>query len=444
MSIRKVAPSFLIFLILFVFGCGYGNDDRGKTSIFISGTVDVGEIEGNINGPVLLEVSNTDDLEKIEENPDDTIIKVITVDKSDYTFRIDLTDEDLKAGDEVYITAFVDNDYEGDIPYPTKGDFVGFYIDTNRMATSYEIKSGENDGIDIKIWREVFDFDAQITGTVGGDETGELTILAYAGDVTSSDFSKLDPDGIVGYKKLSKDKNPVSYTMDVLPYGYNIPIEDVYVFALLDVNENGTIDGGDRVGYYSTEDNDLPTLVTVNVGANQNIDVDFHMDVMEPSGLDISLKGCFTPPDDYNIQSPPVYIIVAETDNLDTLFDTPISAIKYFEKMPPGEFIFSITRQAFRIRPVVIDSALCRIKRPMRFPLNSKMVLTLYRRRDMNSSLPRMYMILMILTMGRREDRSSILWILKEREVTILKGLSLSSWQFMLAVCPSTFQRARI
>jgi hypothetical protein len=342
MNIRKVVSSFLIFLFLFVFGCGYGEDDKGKTSLFISGTVDVGEIEEDMKGPVLVQVLTTDDLEKIEKNPDDTIIKVITVDESDYAFSIDLTDEDVKAGDEIYITAFVDNDYQGGIPFPTLGDYVGFYIDDERLTTSYIVKKGENDGIDIKISREVFDFDADIRGTVESGETGEVTILAYAGDITSSDFSKLDTDGIIGYRKFSKDDGPVTYTLDILPYGYNIPVENVYVFAFLDVNENGEVDGGDRIGYYSTEENNLPTLLTVNEGTTENIDINFYIDVMSPTGLDISLVGSFTPPFNYSDESPPVYVIVAESNNLDTLFDDPISSIKYFEKLPPGDFIFDI------------------------------------------------------------------------------------------------------
>jgi hypothetical protein len=342
MNIRKVAASFLIFMFLLVFGCGYGEDDKGKTSIFISGTVDVGEIEEDISGPVLVQVLKTDDLEKIEENPDDAIIKVITVDESDYAFRIDLTDEGVKEGDEIYITAFVDNDYEGGIPFPTLEDYVGFYIDEERLTTSYIVKKGENNGIDIKITREVFDFDADIRGIVGGGETGEVTILAYAGDITSSDFSKLDTDGIIGYRKLSKDDGPVSYSLDILPYGYDIPIENVYVFAFLDVNENGEVDGGDRIGFYTTEENNLPTPRTVNVGTTEDIDINFYMDVMEPTGLPISLVGSFTPPFNYSEESPPVFIIVAESDNLDTLVDDPISAIKYFEKLPPGDFIFDI------------------------------------------------------------------------------------------------------
>jgi hypothetical protein len=342
MNIRKVASSFLICLFLFVFGCGYGEDDKGRASIFISGTVDVGEIEEDIKGPVLVQVLKTDDLEKIEENPDDAIIKVITVDESDYAFRIDLTDEGVKEGDEIYITAFVDNDYEGGIPFPTLEDYVGFYIDDERLTTSYIVKKGENNGIDIKITREVFDFDADIRGIVGGGETGEVTILAYAGDITSSDFSKLDTDGIIGYRKLSKDDGPVSYSLDILPYGYDIPIENVYVFAFLDVNENGEVDGGDRIGFYTTEENNLPTPRTVNVGTTEDIDINFYMDVMEPTGLPISLVGSFTPPFNYSEESPPVFIIVAESDNLDTLVDDPISAIKYFEKLPPGDFIFDI------------------------------------------------------------------------------------------------------
>ncbi|TFG38524.1 MAG: hypothetical protein E4H39_00085 [Syntrophobacterales bacterium] len=342
MNIRKLSLSLLISFLLSIVACGYG-EDNGSPSFYLSGTVITEKIEGDITGPILVMVTNTDDLEKIEEDPNGAIIKVITVDESDLTFRVDLTDEGLKKGDKIYITAFVDNDYSGNIPYPTAGDYVGFYVDMEGLSMAYVLKSGKNDGIEIEISREVFDFDdTTISGMVYGSEGGELTVLAYAGDVTSSDFSKLDTDGIIGYRKLPKDDGPVSYTLDILPYGYDVPVANVYVFAFLDVNENGEVDGGDRIGYYTTEENNLPTLLTVNEGTTEDIGVNFYMDVMEPYGLDISLAGTFTPPFNYNEESPPMFVIVAETDNLDTLFDDPIAAIKYFEKMPPGDFIFDI------------------------------------------------------------------------------------------------------
>jgi len=326
-----------------ILACGYGEDNDKKASMYLSGTVDVEGVKETVTGPVLIMVTNTDDLGEIEDNPDGAIITVVTIDESDYTFRIDLTDDGMKAGDEVFITAFADNDYNGNIPYPTAGDYLGFYVDPEGFSMAYVLKDGENSGIEITISREVFDFDdTGISGTVYGNDVGDLTIIAYAGDITSSDFSKLDTDGVIGYSKLSKDGGPVSYTVDILPYGYDVPVENVHVFAFLDVNGNGEVDGGDRIGYHSREENNLPTPLTISEGTTEDVDISFYMDVMEPFGLDISLVGSFTPPFNYDDESPPMYIIVAERENLDTLFDDPITSIKYFQKIPAGDFIFDI------------------------------------------------------------------------------------------------------
>ncbi|MBN2284062.1 MAG: hypothetical protein JXO48_09250, partial [Deltaproteobacteria bacterium] len=120
------------------------------------------------------------------------------------------------------------------------------------------------------------------------------------------------------------------------------PIENVYIFALLDVNGNGEVDGGDRIGYYSANEKDYPTLITIDGGETGDIDVRFYMDVMEPSGLTMSLKGSFSPPEGYDETAPPVSIILARADDPSVLFDDPLSAIKYFERLPAGEFLFDI------------------------------------------------------------------------------------------------------
>ncbi|MBW2637278.1 MAG: hypothetical protein JRC86_07135, partial [Deltaproteobacteria bacterium] len=155
--------------------------------------------------------------------------------------------------------------------------------------------------------------------------------------------------GVIGYRKLSKDDGPVSYTLDILAYGYDIPVENVYVFAFLDVNENGEVDGGDRIGYHTMEENNLPTLLTINEGTTGNIDINFYMDVMEPFGLinlsdGLDLRDVIQLDMDYilGVQVVPAEDYSENPENLDTLFDDPLAAIKYFQKMPPGDFIFDI------------------------------------------------------------------------------------------------------
>ncbi|MEZ4565808.1 MAG: hypothetical protein R2860_02180 [Desulfobacterales bacterium] len=74
--------------------------------------------------------------------------------------------------------------------------------------------------------------------------------MAYAGEVLSSDFTTISFNDVIGYETVTKTDDPVNYKMDILPYGKNVPIRDVQVFALLDANNSGR-DSGDRIGFYS-------------------------------------------------------------------------------------------------------------------------------------------------------------------------------------------------
>ncbi|MEZ4605164.1 MAG: hypothetical protein R2861_17670, partial [Desulfobacterales bacterium] len=85
---------------------------------------------------------------------------------------------------------------------------------------------------EIDISREVFDYEASISGTILGDDAGAVTLVAYCGDIESSDFTTLDFNDVVGFTTITKGNTPLGYTLDILPYGKNAPIENVQIFAL--------------------------------------------------------------------------------------------------------------------------------------------------------------------------------------------------------------------
>ena len=334
----------VILCVLFLVACGNGSTGTGEGPFSVRGTVDVQKVAEEIDGPIIVALINTDDLTKIQDDPEGVILDTVVVDEQDCRFSIDLAGKGLAAGDEVALIAFVDNNYEGGVPYPDAGDFVGVYADEENLSVFYTLRDGVNGGISIEVTREVFDFDATVEGSVRGSDAGEVTLILYAGDITSSDFSKLDFDGVIGYRKVTKGSNDLSYCIDVLSYGYDVPVENVYVLALLDVNGNGEIDGGDRVGYYSEDEDDFPTLITVDEGTVSGIDIAFHIDVPEASGYEILVQGTVTLPGGAGNDDPlkPVYVIVAETDDPDDLRDDPLSAIRYFTRLAPGTTAFDI------------------------------------------------------------------------------------------------------
>ncbi len=342
----------VILCMLLLVACENGTTAPGGP-FSVRGTVSVQKVAEKIEGPIIVALINTDDLTQIQDDPEGVILDTVVVDETDYNFSIDLAGKGLAAGDEIALIAFVDNNYEGGVPYPDAGDFVGVYADEEGLSVFYTLRDGVNDGISIDVTREVFDFDAAVEGWIRGSDTGEVTLLLYAGEVTSSDFKKLDFDGVIGYGKVTKGSEDLSYRIDVLPYGYNVPVEDVYVLALLDVNGNGEIDGGDRIGYYSEDEDDFPRLITVEAGTMSDIDVAFHMDVPEPSGYEMSVQGRVTLPGGAGNDDPlkPVYVIIAETDDPNELRDDPLSAIRYFARLAPGTTAFDIDLSGTELVP---------------------------------------------------------------------------------------------
>ncbi len=341
----------LILFICFFTACGAPPEPQ---QIILSGTVGGEAVLSNRDKPILVLITMNDDFEKIEEDPENYVIDLISVDKSDLTFSFDLSDKGLHEGDKISIAAYVDVNYNGSAPIPDEGDFIGVFADEESTSASYELKAGENTGIHIDINREIFSFEASVEGIINGNDAGMLTLIIYTGELNSSDFSDIDYNGVIGYKKFSKSGKPESFELDVLPFGHNVPIENVYVFALLDVNENDIVDAGDKIGYYSEGDEGFPALVTINEGVLKNIDIDFQMDVDYPpadgtepmAANEITLNGSFLFPEGYGPNSGPGYVIITGMANPDDLLKNAASSVKYFEKLPPGATDFTIDLSA--------------------------------------------------------------------------------------------------
>jgi hypothetical protein len=170
---------------------------------------------------------------------------------------------------------------------------------------------------------------------------GEVTLVAYDGDIDSSDFSGLDFDEVIGFTTVIKTESPLNYTLDILPYGKNVPIENVQIFALLDANNSETVDAGDRIGFYGKGD-EFSSLLTIEDGsALTDIDIAFQMDVKEPCGVELSLSGTFSLPEEYTKESAPVYIAIFDGNDPDGVLDDPFASVLYFSKVPGGETEFS-------------------------------------------------------------------------------------------------------
>jgi len=235
-----------------------------------------------------------------------------------------------------------DVDFEGGFPNFTTGDFIGIYVEEGKITPSVHLEAGSNSGFHIDISREVFDYEASISGTILGYDAGNVILVAYAGEVLSSDFSDLDFNEVIGYGTVEKQGAPINYTLDILPYGKNVPIKDVQVFALLDTNHSGTVDSGDRIGFYGVGD-EYSTLLTIyDQSALTDIDIEFKFDVQQASEIEMSIAGAFSVPDDYLKDEAPIFVMVFDSDNPAEILDDPFPVLKYFYKMPENDLYFDI------------------------------------------------------------------------------------------------------
>ena len=343
----KLFPLLILIFILFHSSCG--KTSSYEDTAVLSGNIDLSEA-GTVNGPVFLLVSRTDDINTLEQDPMNTIVSVINVNKNG-SFRTNLSTIGLSYGEKVYLIAFVDNDYNGGLPMPSPGDYLGFHIDRDTWKMAYSAGT-VSEKINIKVNRLVYDYEASLEGVINFDEKGTVTLIAYNGEINSFDLKALDVDNIIGFKRMSVNPGQTSYSLRVLPYGKDLPIDGVYVIALFDRNKNGIPDSHDGIGFYTNNDTKgIPQRININEGVQKNIDIDYLLNLPEPSGHTVSVKGNFTAPPEYNGDSKPFFMIVAKTDDLNKIFNEPISVIKAFHKVDPGQNTFDIDLSYTDLKP---------------------------------------------------------------------------------------------
>lgn len=336
----------ILVLAVFLTGLSACGDRDIHTSIIISGSINGDAVDTYSDKAVMVAVTKASAFDRPASDPLGGVVKYVAVDRDHPAFSIDLFGTGLAPGDDVYVLAFIDVAYSGGIPSPDVGDIIGFYTDQEALSPALTLKEGINSGVDITINREVFSFDSSISGMVNGDETGDLTIIVYAGEMASSDFTGLDVDCIIGFAKYEKGGAPLSYSIDILPYGYDIPIVGAYIFAFLDVNQNNLMDDGDRIGYFSTREDSLPSSVTIQSGHLEAIDIQFYLDINTqetPQGDgSLSVSGDITLPDFYTPDNGSVFIIVADPNSLETISNDPLDAVRYIKKLSPDARSFTI------------------------------------------------------------------------------------------------------
>ena len=329
----------LLTMGLLLFSCGSESGNK----ICISGKLNINSENRAItkNRSTFVVVSKTMNYDDIQNDPINNIIELALVESYPYEFTIDLSKGDVSEGDIVYIIAFTTDKYVSGVPSISTGDMVGLYVNRDNFEPGYTIKKRDNTNIEVDVNREVFDFKTSVSGTVNTESTGKITVVAYAGCISSFDFNDIDINAVIGYKKTDWTSTSTPFTVDILPYGYNIPIDNVYIFAFQDNNGNGKPDSGDIWGILSDEDG-YPAGITVTDIPSANISLTLDHKVTAPTGYKNSISGSFEAPSGYGPGSSSVYMLVCKADDTDELFENTVDTVKYFKKIPSGNTTFDL------------------------------------------------------------------------------------------------------
>ncbi len=344
-------PLYLL-LICFAISCGA----KEKPEIIVSGTLEGQALSDPKDQPVLVAVMRDGRGSSMSTINFDDIEAMVSADMESGSFEIDLTDSDLKEGDEINLVAFADDNYSQGLPNPDSGDKVGIYIDQENYSTAYMLKEGINDGFHITVNRLIRPFVTEISGTIKGKTAGEMMIVAYAGDIDTLDFTTLNPDRVIGYSCQYKDSSDQPYTIELLPYPAELQTETVYIIVLLDDTGVGLPAPGNLVGFYTDPSGAMPRYFPVDTRGGTHlsgIDVDMSFPdasgalktefrIPEPCGDTILLDGDIALPSNFDENEGAVFLLVARTDDPASIMKSPFSTIDYFTRLPKGETSYSL------------------------------------------------------------------------------------------------------
>lgn len=281
------AAIILIILAIISLSCSAAEEKK----LYLTGKIDWDPDMTTqwVRGPVFVAIANTMDIEKIVNDPLNSIVTVKTV-AANNRYTIDLTNTDAKLGDSIYIIAFADNDWNGSIPMLNAGDYLGIYVDKKKYAFSYSLTKYANLNLDIKLNRIYYNFkNAKInfrldtllsfyflSGTWNYYDRIMLLALHKNGIKSDGSYALADDaiDYALGFTTMLAGNPGEQHSIDILPIVYdqidviNQTITDVLLLAVQDKNLNGIPDTGDYIGYYYKIELNLPVpdLITITNG----------------------------------------------------------------------------------------------------------------------------------------------------------------------------------
>jgi len=276
--------------------------------------------------PIFISVFESENPTEIIEDPFSVLKYYYKMPPTDFFFDFDLSNTDLKPGDDVIVAALWDRDYDGGFPNPTRGDRIGIVVNKETYQFTTSLNYGKNivppEGYEFRLNKRIYDFNASIhyardLSDAGSFDTekAQLIILAIHVEGVSIDISlsgeielEIDMDYLLGVELLPGteydyigigDKEdpfccrnlPVLNALydQIVVYENNRPPQPIikgvdhdsnfertaYLVAILDKNGNGALDRNDEIGYYSRTAIDFD-------GNNQTIDLPWIGEIILP------------------------------------------------------------------------------------------------------------------------------------------------------------------
>lgn len=320
----RIVPQLIasLFIAILLSGCGAGTTPSAPLTL--EGKV---ETQGHSGAPVVV-LTKTNRIQEIL-NGGDGLVALISP-QTDGRFELDLEEKGLTAGSVVYLSAFIPSDREN--PYiPAKGDPMGIYTHPQTHQPGITLQEGANKGFSILLTRTMNETEAKVPCTLA---TGKkpIMLLAHQGPIASNDMSEINPDNIIGYSEIDKAATP-PFTLDILPFAPEPPIDNVVVAAIWDENENGAMDSGDRLGL--AMENGKPIGVRITGGENPEVAISPVMTLPKANPENLMVSGRIT-----NAQgvTGPIWIVAGKGDNPAALMEAPFENALAFQRLTSPDF----------------------------------------------------------------------------------------------------------
>ncbi len=258
---RHLLWLWICLLACLTVACGQGSDN---SEIILTGTLQGAALTENPDKPLLVAVLPDDPHRPLATPALADVVLMVSADKTDYSFRLDLTESGLAPGRSVNLVAFVDMNYAGGLPSLDAGDMVGFFIDAQTFSAAYELKPGLNDGGNLLINRKIYDHQAwlqfHLAENFGVVPSAGENVLVYAVHSQGLDLAarSVDTDYVVGMASVVVGQDGPPYPLDLLTAIYTgiavsedpFGLDDLRLVAILDnAPANGRPDAGEYVGF---------------------------------------------------------------------------------------------------------------------------------------------------------------------------------------------------